>query len=121
MTLDATSAPLEIDVTRHGAVTILSVRGEIDLTTAPHLTESIGSAIGEASSSAIVVDLTSVEFLASVGMTVLIEASRLVGTSTTFAVIASGPSTARPLTVMGLDQTFAIYPDLDTAVAALAP
>lgn len=68
----------------------------------------------------VVVDLTEVSFLASVGMSVLIEASRRVADVSRFAVIAEGPATGRPLTMMGLGETFAIYTDLDAAVAALS-
>jgi hypothetical protein len=35
-----------------------------------------------------------------------------------FGVVADEPSTARPITLMGLDQTLALYPTLDIALAA---
>lgn len=68
----------------------------------------------------VVVDLTEVSFLASVGMSALNEASRRVADVSQFAVVADGPATGRPLTMMGLGETFAIYTDLDAAVAALS-
>lgn len=117
-TNDAASAPLDIAVERLGRVTVLSVRGELDLLTSPFLTESIEAVLTEAEPAALIVDLTEVPFLASVGMSVLIEASRRVGESVTFAVVADGPNTNRPLVLMELDQTFAIYTDKAAAIAA---
>jgi hypothetical protein len=37
-----------------------------------------------------------------------------------FGVVADGPSTGRPLKLVGLHLTMTIYPTLDTALAAFA-
>jgi anti-sigma B factor antagonist len=55
-----------------GAV-VLSVQGDVDALTAPRLVEAILGALSE-QSSAVVVDLSDVEFLASAGMTALMTA-----------------------------------------------
>lgn len=119
-TNDAVSARLEITVNRIYDVVILSVRGEIDLGTAPQLNVYIDAVLVESAPSALIIDLTDVPFLASVGMTVLVKASEHVGKSARFAVVADGPATSRPLIVMGLDQVITLYTDLDAAVTALA-
>lgn len=112
-------APLEISVEKVGTITVLSVRGEVDLQTSPHLTESIDVVMTESAPTALIIDLTDVPFLASVGMTVLFEARRRAGDTTRFAVIADGPTTKRPLVLMGLDQSLVIYSNLDAALTAL--
>lgn len=99
---------------------ILAVSGEIDVATAPQLTECIEAVLAESAPVALIIDLTDVPFLASVGMTVLVEANEHVGTSTRFAVVADGPATSRPLIMMGFDQVITLYTDLDAAVTALA-
>jgi anti-sigma B factor antagonist len=98
----------------------LSVSGELDLVTAPQLTESIDAVITEHTPAALIIDLTGVPFLASMGMTVLVQTCERLGRTTRFAVVADGPATSRPLTMMGLDDTFALYSDLGSAVTALA-
>ncbi|OLT35050.1 anti-anti-sigma factor [Rhodococcus sp. CUA-806] len=105
----------------HATTIVLSVRGEVDLVTAPQLTESIDAVLAEHAPTALVIDLTDVPFLASVGMTVLLDASRQVTGTTGFAVVADGPTTARPLTLLGLDQEMTLYTDLDAALSALSP
>lgn len=110
---------LEIAVRSVDAVVVLSVRGDLDLSTTPHLTEAIDVVLAQSRPSALIVDLTEVPFLASVGMTVLVETHGRVAEVAIFAVVAAGPATARPLTLVGLDKTFSIYTDLDAALAAI--
>lgn len=120
MSTDAVSAGFEVTVNHVYNLAILSVSGELDLKTAPQLTESVDAVITEHSPAALIIDLTGVPFLASMGMTVLVQTCEHLGQSTSFAVVADGPATSRPLTMMGLDHTFALYSDLDAAVTALA-
>ena len=121
-TPDAIPAPLEITVGHLGdGLTVLSVHGELDLMTSPYLTESIDTVLTEAEPSALIIDLTDVPFLASVGMSILIETCSRMGTTAQFAVVADAPNTGRPLTLMGLNDTFAIYTDRSAAITALRP
>lgn len=117
---DAVPAGLEITVNRIYDLAILAVRGEVDLVTAPQLTECIDAVLAESVPAALIIDLTGVSFLASLGMTVLVKASEHVGKSARFVVVADGPATSRPLIMMGLDQIITLYTDLDAAVSALA-
>lgn len=120
MTIDnAQPSSLVVLVTRKGSTTVVSVRGVVDLQTAPQLTESIDAVLAENVPTTLIVDLTDVSFLASVGMTVLIEVSRRVADTANFAVVADGPSTKRPMTLMGIDQMITVYTDLDAALAAV--
>lgn len=120
MSTEAVSAAFEVTVTHADDLAVLTVRGELDLVTAPQLAESIDAAMAAHTPAALIIDLADVPFLASVGMTVLIRACEQLGTSVRFSVVADGPATSRPLTMMGLDRVFAMYSDLDTAVAAMA-
>ncbi|MDV8056438.1 STAS domain-containing protein [Rhodococcus sp. IEGM 1343] len=121
MTIDnAGLGPLDITVTRIGTATVLSVRGELDLVTSPYLRESIDAVFASSTPTALIVDLTDVPFLASVGMGVLVDAGHRVSPAQ-FAVVADGPATRRPLMLVGVDQTVPMYTDLQAAVAALLP
>ncbi|MEU3475810.1 STAS domain-containing protein [Rhodococcus sp. NPDC006774] len=115
------SGPLGIAVERVGTATVLSVRGDLDLRTTPDLIVSIDAAVAEATPSALIIDLTKVAFLAAVSMTVLIDAHRRVQGVSKFAVVANGPTTSRPLILMGLNETFALHADLADALTSLTP
>jgi anti-sigma B factor antagonist len=98
---------------------VLTVRGELDVVTAPVLVEAIGTALA-AAPSAIVVDLLGVEFLASAGMSVLFKASQTAtDASTWFGVVADGPATSRPMKIVGLDQELRLYVTMDDALRAV--
>jgi anti-sigma B factor antagonist len=98
-----------------GAV-LLSVRGDVDALTAPRLTEAIFGAVPEPPSP-VIIDLSDVDFLASAGMTVLVTANERIAK---LFVVADGPGTSRPLTLLGLDRVLALYPTLDEALSALS-
>lgn len=99
-------------------IAILTVHGSLDLLTATHLATAVGDAL-ESQPHGVIIDLTATEFLASAGMTALVAAYEAT-TPAPFGVVAAGPSTARPLKLVGLDHTFALYPTLDEALAATA-
>lgn len=71
---DATAAVnCAVEGRRIGEVSVVSVSGTVDMLTAPWLEEAIGAAV-KGSPSAVVVDMSAVDFLASAGMGVLVAA-----------------------------------------------
>jgi anti-sigma B factor antagonist len=105
-------------VERRDGVTVLSVDGVVDLATSPPLEELLGELIEERPN-ALVIDLTDVTFLASVGLRILAESHERTGGTGKFAVVASGAITARPIQLTKLDEFLALYSTVDEAVAAL--
>ncbi|MBN6037223.1 STAS domain-containing protein [Amycolatopsis sp. 195334CR] len=105
---------LTIAVAWHGEVVELAVTGELDTTTAAMLAEAIAQAVADGPA-ALVVNLSGVEFLASAGISVLIEANATLRIP--FALVAATHQVRRPLAVTGLDRILPLYP---TATAALA-
>jgi anti-sigma B factor antagonist len=103
---------------RVGRATVLSVRGDIDALTAPSLAEAIAAARA-GQPAAVIVDLSTVEFLASAGMTVLIDAHQKSAPGAQLLIVAEGPGTSRPIKLMGLDSLLALHPTLDAALGAL--
>lgn len=99
-------------------VVIVTVSGELDLATAPQLSESVKLVLGKGPA-AVVIDLSKVSFLASAGMSLLASTHQQLGNSAGFAVVADGPSTGRPLTLVGLDEVFGIFATVDEALAAV--
>ena len=105
--------------TRHDTIEIVSVRGEVDLLTAPELERHIDIALDK-QPSAIIIDLTDVDFLASYGMSILVQTKERLPRTTRLAVVADGPATSRPLAIVGLTDLLSVCATIDAALAAIA-
>jgi anti-anti-sigma factor len=77
-------------------VAVVRASGAIDMLTAPELTERVRAVVAQRPT-AVIVDLTDVEFLASAGMQVLVNTHNEITPAIRFAVVADGPATSRPL------------------------
>lgn len=98
---------------------VVSVAGELDVLTSPHLKDGIDAALAKGPA-VLVIDLSEVEFLSSAGMAVLVAAREQAEDShVKFGVVASGPATSRPLTLIGLAEVIGMHPTLGEARAAL--
>jgi anti-anti-sigma factor len=90
---------LDIGETQAGRVVVIAVAGELDMLTAPQLDDAIHSALRK-EPTALVVDLTRVDFLGSVAMNLLVGTHREITPTTRFGVVADGPvslPSTRPL------------------------
>jgi anti-sigma B factor antagonist len=113
------SAPDSITtmVADHDGVAVVSVSGEIDLVTAPALEQAIGTVVAD-NPAALIIDLSGVEFLGSVGLKILAATYEKMDAGE-FGVVAHGPATRRPIHLTGLDKTFPLYSTLDEALAGV--
>jgi anti-sigma B factor antagonist len=102
-----------------GRVVVLSASGAVDALGAPQLQEAINAALGQ-DPTALVVDFTDVEFLASAGMGVLVAAHDEKPESVAFCVVADGPATSRPLKLVGIADIIQLFATRDEALAALS-
>lgn len=103
----------------HGAAVTIHCDGVLDMLTSPALQHQIDSAL-QKRPAAVIVDLSSVDFLASSGMSVLIAAHDRCSPTIQFTVVADGPATSRPMQLIGLTDIITVYPTLDQALEALA-
>lgn len=101
-----------------GRVVVVAVSGVVDMLTSPQLEESIATSLAK-SPTALVVDLTDVEFLASAGMGVLVAAHDKATPEIAFGVVADGPVTSRPLKLVGIADIVGLYATRDEALANL--
>lgn len=101
-----------------GRTVVLGASGVIDMLTSPQLEVSIATSLKK-NPTAIIVDLTDVDFLASAGMGVLVAARDQAAPEVRFGVVASGPATSRPLKLVGLAEIVGLFSTLDEARAAL--
>lgn len=97
---------------------MLVVSGDIDMNTAPTLEAGVADVLAE-NPAALIVELSAVDFMGSVGLRILVEAQERIGAPARFAVVANGPATRRPIQLTGLDETLTLYPTLDEAVLAV--
>jgi anti-anti-sigma factor len=97
---------------------VVSVTGSVDMLTAPGLSEAIDTALAK-KPDGLIVDLSKVEFLGSAGISVLMKTRDTLGETTQFCVVADGPATHRPLTLLGINELMLLSRRLDDAVSKL--
>ena len=101
-----------------GVAVVVAV-GAVDMLTAPQLQDAI-TAAAQRKPSGLVVDMTQVDFLGSAGMQVLMITRKNLDAGITFAVVADGPATSRPLKITGITDYVDVYPTLDIALRNMA-
>jgi anti-sigma B factor antagonist len=112
--------PISTSLRYRDAVSVVTVGGEIDLATAPVVEGAIDQALA-GQPEALVIDLSSVTFLSSTGLRMLIETQHVVAGKARLAVVADSPATSRPILLMQLNTVIDVYPTLDEAVRAVRP
>ena len=113
---------MELAVSRQSVdgVAVLSVKGEVDVYSAPTLSENLTQLLDEGSTT-IVVDLTEVAFLDSTGLGALIAARTAADRSGgALPIVCTLDRVLKLFTITGLDGVFAIFPTVDEAVASVA-
>ncbi len=110
--------PITTSVAHREGVAVVSVGGEIDLSTAPAFEAVIAEALEE-DPPVLVIELSEVTFMASVGLRILAATQEEVGKSIQLAVVADHAAASRPMQLTGLDNVISMYPTLDEALTAL--
>ena len=96
---------------------VVAVTGDLDLLTTPQLDHAILSALRK-QPTALIVDLTRVDFLASVSMNLLVAVHQKITPAARFGVVADGPVTRRPMKLIGIDSVVALYQSVGDALDA---
>jgi anti-sigma B factor antagonist len=110
--------PLAVERTSRDGVELLLVEGEIDIATAPRLLGALNEVVPEALKS-LIVDLTSVAFMDSTGLALLINASRrMTRQSKGFAVICPPGPLLRVFELTDMVDTLNVRADRESATAA---
>ncbi len=96
---------------------VIGIRGEIHVTTAPRFAEHLTQAI-ERGKTAIVLDMSGVEFIDSTGLSVLLNGLRLLNQRRGhLALVCTNPTVLRLFQITNLDSTFDIFADRPQAIA----
>jgi anti-sigma B factor antagonist len=100
-----------------GDLTVIEVKGEIDVYTAPVLREEITSLV-DSEHTSIVVDLTQVSFMDSTGLGVLVGALKRVRTlGGDLSLVINEEKILKVFRITALTQVFTIHSSLDEALA----
>jgi anti-anti-sigma factor len=110
--------PITTSLAHHDGIAVVSIGGEIDLSTAPAFEAAIARALDD-EPPVLVIELSDVSFMASVGLRILAATHEKVSKSVEVAVVAGNPATSRPMQLTGLDKVLSLYPTLDDALTAM--
>jgi anti-sigma B factor antagonist len=105
-------AQRELD--RHTSV--ISVEGELDLSTAPRLKWMLVDSLA-AGQSQLVLDLSLTRFMDSTALGVLVGVRRKLDSGDRLAIVCAEPDVLKIFEYAGMDGAFAIFPTLDEALA----
>src|SRR5256886_337135 len=109
---------LGLDVTERNGFTILAVRGEVDVYTAPRFRERLIELVSEGKHR-IVVDLEAVDFLDSTGLGVLVGGlKRLRSHDGDMILVCTQPRILKVFEITGLTKVFSIHDSVESATAA---
>jgi anti-sigma B factor antagonist len=110
-------APFAITCKELDAVTnLVSVEGELDLTTAPRLKWMLLDSLQEGRTG-LVVDLSRTTFMDSTALGVLVVVNRRLDPAARMAIACARPSVMKIFELSGMDGAFAISPTIEEALA----
>lgn len=114
---DPGAVEVTVGDTRSGVV-VVGVAGDVDMGAVAAVRAGIDRAAA-AAPRAVVLDMTSVDLLASAGLTLLLEArDALGGRGVSLLLVSARRTVLRPLQITGLDTVLERYDDLAGALAA---
>lgn len=109
------SMELDFDVSDRNGTTVLAVRGEIDVYTAPRLREKVLELAGD-SRVEMVVDLEGVGFIDSTGLGVLVAAlKRLRSNGGDLALVCTQSRVLKVFEITGLTNVFKVHDSVEAA------
>ena len=99
---------LSIDVRREDSATLLVLRGDLDLGTAPQLRDALVEVIDDGAR--VVIDMEAVDFLDSAGLGILVGGLKRARThGGELELVCSSHSVLKPIEITGLDRVFTIH------------
>ena len=118
---EGTSVDLELTTRDVRGFSVIEVRGEIDVYTAPQLRNGLVDLVNKGRSQ-LVVDVDAVEFLDSTGLGVLVgglKRARAIGGG--LSVVCTQPRLLKVFAITGLSKVFAIHESVDAATSGDQP
>jgi anti-sigma B factor antagonist len=114
------SMSVEISVAEQGSVTVVAVRGDLDMGTAPQLLDAGVTAI-DAGRTQLVVDLSGVTFCDSSGLGAFVRLKKRIDAAHgCFALAGPNPTVRTILDVTGLTEVVGVHTSVGEAAAAVS-
>lgn len=111
--------PVSVRIAKRRGVVVAEVRGEIDTDSYRHVREELFDCL-EGDPKGLVIDLAGVDFLASMGIAVLVDVrERADRHGVGYAVVAGHRTVVRPMRMAEVDALLTLRPTLDEALAAV--
>jgi anti-sigma B factor antagonist len=108
---------LDVDTTQVGAASVLTLRGEIDVYTAPRLRQAIIDLV-DGGASHIIIDMSAVDFLDSTGLGVLVGGLKRVRVKDgSLSIVTSQDKILKIFDITGLNKVFPIHDSVDAATS----
>jgi anti-sigma B factor antagonist len=109
---------LEVDTQKRDRWSVVALRGEIDVYTAPRLRQALIDLV-DADETDILVDMTRVDFLDSTGLGVLVGGlKRVKAKEGSLEIVATQDKILKIFEITGLSKVFPIHESVDAAVSA---
>jgi anti-sigma B factor antagonist len=109
---------LEVETEKRDRWSVISLRGEIDVYTAPRLRQALIDLV-ENDEKDILVDMTRVDFLDSTGLGVLVGGlKRVKAKDGSLEIVATEDKILKIFEITGLSKVFPIHESVDAAVSA---
>jgi anti-sigma B factor antagonist len=105
------TTPFRVEIDHIGTTDIVTVRGEIDIVSAPEFEETL-STVG----SAVIVDLRSLDFMDSSGLAVLLRRKQMMDGSSDIRLVMKPGIIEKLFRVTGIDQVFPIFSEVEAAL-----
>jgi anti-anti-sigma factor len=121
--VEASSTPGDALITTevHRGAAVVRCSGEVDMTSAGALRETIGDLLGRRPA-ALLIDLTGVRFFGSTGISALVAAQEQADAGgVPLVVVATTRPVLRPLQVTTVDRILTLHPSVDEALDAVVP
>jgi anti-sigma B factor antagonist len=110
---------LKVDVVSDGDAVVVVAAGEVDMLTAPTLSEALGAAADQAAAGIVVLDCAGVSFLDSTGLGAIAGAhQKITDNGGTLRLAALRPHVTRVLQITGLAEHWELYPSRADALSA---
>jgi anti-sigma B factor antagonist len=107
--------PLAVERHRSDGYEVLAAEGEIDIATAPRMIAALNEVLAEITTP-LVVDLSSVVFMDSTGLALLINARRrVVRRGQGFAIVCPAGPIARVFEIADMVESLRVFPDRESA------
>jgi anti-sigma B factor antagonist len=105
-------------------IRVFTVRGELDLNTAPELEKPLDEALADAGAAAVMIDLSSCEFIDSTGIALIVQAWRRQDSEGgegqgRLVLCCSNDQVQRLLKITGVESSISMYADREDALAEL--